>query len=94
MANVYVHQAKIRPGNDKNCMADPKVMATLQHLQANTKTCTITLSPIWNEVLTINSIKLLGPPSSFRQNPPIILIELFDVDQGQVKVYGFYIHFL
>lgn len=83
--NVYVHQAKIRPGADKSGLADVRITATLNDTQGFTAMINNTLSPLWNEVITFNCIKLAGSPLSYVQEPTIIFLDIHDLDGRKVN---------
>ncbi|XP_037045765.1 otoferlin [Bradysia coprophila] len=78
--NVYIHQAKIRPGADKSGLADALITATLNDTQGSTGVIHNSLSPLWNEVITFNCIKMVGSPLSYLQEPAIILLDIYDID--------------
>lgn len=83
--NVYIHQAKIRPGSDKSGLADARITATLNDTQGSTATITNSLSPLWNEVITFNCIKLVGSPQSYHHQPAIIFLDIYDCDGKKVS---------
>lgn len=85
--NVYVHQAKIRPGSDKSGLADVRITATLNDIQGSTATIHNSLSPLWNEVITFNCVKLLGSPSSYVNAPAIIFLDIHDFDGKKVSYF-------
>ncbi len=83
--NVYIHQAKIRPGADKSGMADARITVTLNGTQGSTAIVYNSLSPLWNEVITFNCIKLVGSVQSYVYEPAIILLDVYDVDGKKVS---------
>lgn len=83
--NLYVHQAKIHPGSDKTGLADVKITATLNDTQGFTKLVQNTLSPLWNEVITFNCIKLTGSPLSYVHEPTVMLLDIYDFDGRKVS---------
>lgn len=76
--NVYIHQAKIRPGADKSGLADVRITASLNDTQGSTAIINNTLSPLWNEVITFNCIKLVGSPLSYLHQPAVIFLDIYD----------------
>lgn len=82
--NLYIHQAKIRPGPDKNGLADARITATLYDTQGTTAVIENSLSPLWDEVITFNCLKMVGNPLSYFHQPAIILIDVHDIDGKKV----------
>lgn len=39
-----------------------------------------TLSPMWDQTLIFDEITLYGPPDLIAQNPPEVVVEVFDKD--------------
>lgn len=83
--NVYIHQAKIRPGADKSGLADVLITATLNDTQGSTAIIRNSLSPLWNEVITFNCIKMVGSSLSYVQQPANILLDVYDIDGKKVE---------
>lgn len=84
--NVHIHQAKIRPGADKSGLADATITATLNDAQGSTAVINNSLSPLWNEVIQFNCIKMVGSPQSYLQEPAIVLLDVYDIDIDGKKV--------
>ncbi|KAJ6640630.1 Otoferlin, partial [Pseudolycoriella hygida] len=78
--NVYIHQAKIRPGSDQSGLADVRVIATLKDTQGSTALIHNSLSPLWNEVITFNCIKMVGNATSYLDDPAMIFLDVYDFD--------------
>lgn len=83
--NLYIHQAKIRPGADKSGLANVRITASLNDTQGSTAIINNTLSPLWNEVITFNCIKLVGSPLSYFHQPAIIFLDIYDIDGKKVS---------
>lgn len=83
--NLYVHQAKIRPGSDRSGLSDARITATLSDTQGFTTIINNTLSPLWNEVITFNCIKLTGSSLSYVHEPTIIFLDIYDLDGKKVS---------
>lgn len=83
--NVYIHQAKIRPGSDKSGLADVRITATSNDTQGSTAIIHNSLSPLWNEVITFNCMKLIGSPQSYLKEPAIIFLDVYDFDGKKVS---------
>ncbi|XP_062132086.1 otoferlin [Drosophila sulfurigaster albostrigata] len=74
---VYVHQAKVRPGAEHKPLSDGHVSVYFAEQAAETQTAPATLSPIWNAVISFKVLALPGSISWYLQNPPLISIEFY-----------------
>lgn len=77
---VFIYQAKIRPGNDKGGLCDPKIRVSFIGCLGETSKINETLSPVWNEVIKMKGICVPGTSDWFNHDPPILAIEIFDED--------------
>lgn len=55
-------------------------MSFLHHSQT-TETIQSTLNPTWDQTLIFENVELYGDPQAIAQNPPIVVMEIFDSDQ-------------
>ncbi len=39
-----------------------------------------TLNPTWDETLVFNGVEFYGPLEEIKNNPPLIMVEIFDYD--------------
>ena len=39
-----------------------------------------TLNPAWDQTLVLGPITLFGKPEEFQQDPPLVIVEIFDED--------------
>lgn len=53
---------------------------------ADTNIVTQTRNPTWNQTLIFNDIKIWGLMNHIIDNPPTIIIEVFDFDEG-VRIF-------
>ena len=44
---------------------------------------------MWNQTLIIEHIRLFGDPDTVEQNPPPVILELFDKDQVVSNMHSF-----
>ncbi|KAM8708996.1 hypothetical protein ACLKA7_015893 [Drosophila subpalustris] len=72
---VYVHQAKVRPGAEHRPLSDSHVSVYFAEQAAETQIVCTSLSPIWNTVITFKVLALPGSISWYLQNPPLISVE-------------------
>lgn len=85
---IFIHQAKVRPGSDRNGLCDPYVRVMICSNATETPVLYATLSPIWNAVISIDYVKLPGSIHWNRGNcAPIVAIELYDTDKNTADDY-------
>ena len=48
-----------------------------------------TRSPTWDHMLVFDSIEFWGDPEEFAVNPPVIVIEIFDMDKELIGSVSF-----
>lgn len=84
--NVYVHQAKVRPGGDNRTTSDNRVSVLFDEHCGETQLVQNTLSPIWNAAINFNMITLPGSISWYHQNPPLIGVEFTTADSDLVGI--------
>lgn len=84
--NFYIHQAKIRRGNAKTGLVDAKLIISMGQLQAQSSELPAeTLTPIWNETLSVNCFTLMRSPYFVKEFPPILSVDLFDGTEKKVR---------
>ncbi|XP_070136195.1 otoferlin isoform X2 [Drosophila bipectinata] len=81
LCHVYIHQAKVRPGGEKKNICDSHVRVLFAEQAAETYTSPGTLSPIWNAVITFNSLMLPGSVNLYIRNPPLICVEFYNTER-------------
>ncbi len=62
-------------------IADPYVHVSFMHHSQTTETMRSTLNPTWDQTLIFKNVEIGGDPKSIAQNPPIVVMEIFDSDQ-------------
>uniref|UniRef100_A0A672Q4T3 Myoferlin-like n=1 Tax=Sinocyclocheilus grahami TaxID=75366 RepID=A0A672Q4T3_SINGR len=86
---VYVYQARNLTALDKDSFSDPYVHVSFLHHSQTTETIRSTLNPTWDQTLIFKNVEICGDPQSLAQNPPIVVMEIFDSDQvGKDEMLG------
>uniref|UniRef100_A0A673LEX8 Myoferlin n=1 Tax=Sinocyclocheilus rhinocerous TaxID=307959 RepID=A0A673LEX8_9TELE len=86
---VYVYQARNLTALDKDSFSDPYVHVSFLHHSQTTETIRSTLNPTWDQTLIFKNVEIYGDPQSLAQNPPIVVMEIFDSDQvGKDEMLG------
>lgn len=80
-SRLFIHQAKIRPGADRNGLCDPYVRVMLYQYCAETSVVLSSLSPIWNTVISFDDLQMPGEFEWYRKHPPLVAIEIYDTDK-------------
>ncbi|OWK58154.1 Myoferlin [Lonchura striata] len=77
----YIYQARNLMALDKDSFSDPYAHVSFLHQSKTTEIIHSTLNPTWDQTLIFNEIEIYGDPQSIAENPPNVVIELFDSDQ-------------
>ncbi|XP_068544150.1 myoferlin isoform X5 [Anas acuta] len=77
----YVYQARNLMALDKDSFSDPYAHVSFLHQSKTTEIIHSTLNPTWDQTLIFNEIEIYGDPQTVAENPPNVVIELFDNDQ-------------
>ncbi|TRY55559.1 hypothetical protein DNTS_023156 [Danionella cerebrum] len=86
---VYVYQARNLTALDSDSFSDPYVHVSFLHHSQTTETVKSTLNPTWDQSLLFKNIQIYGDPQSLTQNPPKVVMEIFDSDQvGKDEMLG------
>ncbi|KAL4641016.1 myoferlin [Arapaima gigas] len=86
---VYVYQAKNLFAMDKDSFSDPYVHVSFLHVSKTTEIIKATLNPTWDQTLIFNNFEIYGNPQAIGQNPPKVVLEVFDSDQmGKDEALG------
>lgn len=81
--NIYCHQAKVRAGYDATGLCDPQLAIFYGEHRVTTKVIKQSLSPIWNEVLTIENLRFPIPGCELFST--LVIIVLYDEDNDGVS---------
>ncbi|XP_077062219.1 myoferlin isoform X7 [Siphateles boraxobius] len=86
---VYVYQARNLSALDNDSFSDPYVHVSFLHHSQTTETIQSTLNPTWDQTLIFKNVEIYGDPQSLAQNPPRVVMEIFDSDQvGKDEMLG------
>uniref|UniRef100_A0A672LBH6 Myoferlin-like n=1 Tax=Sinocyclocheilus grahami TaxID=75366 RepID=A0A672LBH6_SINGR len=86
---VYVYQARNLTSLDKDSFSDPYVHVSFLRHSQTTETVRSTLNPSWDQTLIFKNVEIYGDPQSLAQNPPVVVMEIFDSDQvGKDEMLG------
>ncbi|XP_063291064.1 myoferlin isoform X3 [Pelobates fuscus] len=77
----YLYQARGLIALDKDSFSDPYAHVSFLHRSKTTEVIHSTLNPTWDQTLIFNEIDIYGDPQAIAQNPPNVVIEIFDSDQ-------------
>nr|XP_023498146.1 myoferlin isoform X1 [Equus caballus] len=77
----YIYQARNLKALDKDSFSDPYAHVSFLHRSKTTEIIHSTLNPTWDQTIIFDEIEIYGEPQTVLQNPPKVIIELFDNDQ-------------
>ncbi|KAG8435205.1 hypothetical protein GDO86_013229 [Hymenochirus boettgeri] len=77
----YVYQARGLTALDKDSFSDPYAYISFLHRSKTTEVVRSTLNPTWDQTLIFDTVDIYGDPLAIAQNPPNIVVEIFDYDQ-------------
>ncbi|XP_028585610.2 myoferlin isoform X2 [Podarcis muralis] len=77
----YIYQARNLIALDKDSFSDPYAHVSFLHRSKTTETIRSTLNPTWDQTVIFDEIDIYGDPYTVEQNPPHVVVELFDSDQ-------------
>ena len=80
MLRAYMYQARTLLSGDKTGLSDPFAEVSISTSSQKTRTIHKTLSPTWDQTLTLSELVLYGDPESTRNAPPIVVVDIFDKD--------------
>uniref|UniRef100_A0A8C0QZE5 Dysferlin n=1 Tax=Canis lupus dingo TaxID=286419 RepID=A0A8C0QZE5_CANLU len=76
----YMYQARDLPSMDKDSFSDPYAIVSFLHQSQKTVVAKNTLNPTWDQTLIFYEIEIFGEPASIAEQPPSIVVELYDHD--------------
>lgn len=74
-------------------LSDPYAHVSFLHRSKTTEIIHSTLNPTWDQTIIFDEIEIYGDPQMVAQNPPQVVVELFDNDQVVGTVPNFYVLF-
>lgn len=60
---------------------DPYAHVSFLHVSKTTEVIRASLNPTWDQTLIFEDIEIYGDPQTVGQNPPDVVLELYDSDQ-------------
>ena len=76
-----MYQARSLIGSDNSGLSDPFGRVVFGDQSLTTQVIDETLSPTWDEMLIFNEVIMYGETQSIKDEPPMIVIEIFDQDR-------------
>lgn len=77
----HMYQARSLIGSDASGLSDPFARVAFGDQSVVTQVIEETLSPTWDEMMIINEVTVYGQVDEIVENPPLIIIEVFDQDK-------------
>nr|XP_020638558.1 myoferlin isoform X2 [Pogona vitticeps] len=77
----YIYQARNLLALDKDSFSDPYAHVSFLHRSKTTEIIHSTLNPTWDQTLIFDDIEIYGDPQAVAEEPPQLVVELFDSDQ-------------
>uniref|UniRef100_A0A3P8NTC6 C2 domain-containing protein n=1 Tax=Astatotilapia calliptera TaxID=8154 RepID=A0A3P8NTC6_ASTCA len=77
---VHMYQARSLFAADSTGLSDPFARVFFSSQSQVTEVLAETLCPTWDQLLVFENVELFGEASELRDDPPIIVIELYDQD--------------
>ncbi|XP_019746093.1 otoferlin-like isoform X1 [Hippocampus comes] len=85
---VHMYQARGLFAADSTGLSDPFARVFFSTQSQVTEVLPETLCPTWDQLLLFENVELFGEASELRDDPPIIVIELYDQDTGKADFMG------
>ncbi|XP_012269850.2 otoferlin isoform X2 [Athalia rosae] len=85
---AHMYQARSLIGSDASGLSDPFAKVICGEFCRSTQVIDETLSPTWDELLIFDDILIYGTAEEIKNDPPSIVIELFDQDKGKSEYIG------
>ena len=76
-----MYQARSLIGSDASGLSDPFARVVFGEQSQVTQVIDETLSPTWDEMLIFNEVTMYGVIDEIKEEPPTIVIEIFDQDR-------------
>ena len=78
---AHMYQARSLIGSDASGLSDPFARVIFGDQSQCTQVIDETLSPTWDEMLIFNEVIMFGIMEEIKEDPPTIVIEIFDQDR-------------
>ncbi|XP_028415074.1 myoferlin-like [Dendronephthya gigantea] len=77
---AHIYQARNLLPSDPNGLADPYVQLSFGPRSATSKIIFKKLNPTWDQMLVLENVPIYGHFDQLTENPPDVLLEIFDYD--------------
>ncbi|XP_035699842.1 otoferlin-like [Branchiostoma floridae] len=77
---AHMYQARSLVASDASGLSDPFARVVFSTRSMKTEVISETLAPTWDQLLVFDDLTLFGNPKSMAEEPPTIVIEIFDQD--------------
>ena len=67
---------------DSSGLSDPFGKVIFSTCVGKTQVIEATLSPTWDEMIEMTDITMYGKAEDFRNDPPMVIVEIFDQDEA------------
>lgn len=78
---AHMYQARGLIGSDESGLSDPYARVVFSNASLCTQVIDETLNPTWDETLILNEISVYGTIEYIKEQPPVIVVEIFDQDR-------------
>ncbi|XP_077949255.1 otoferlin isoform X3 [Gasterosteus aculeatus] len=85
---AHMYQARSLFAADNSGLSDPFARVFFSTHSQVTEILSETLCPTWDQLLVFDDVELFGEASELRDDPPIIVVEIFDQDTGKAEFIG------
>ncbi|XP_062857468.1 otoferlin isoform X2 [Trichomycterus rosablanca] len=86
---AHLYQARSLFAADDSGLSDPFARVFFSTYSQVTEVLSETLCPTWDQLLVFDNVELYGEASELRDDPPIIVIEIYDQDSvGKAEFIG------
>ncbi|KAM6395519.1 fer-1-like protein 5 [Rhynochetos jubatus] len=83
----YIFQVLDLAACGTKAKADPIAHVSFVHVSQSTQVLSGTLDPLWDQTLLFHRVLLYGDPRGVRDEPPVVVVEVFDQDGGGAGVF-------
>ncbi|KAK2520057.1 hypothetical protein Q9966_013665 [Columba livia] len=81
----YIFQALELTPRATKATADPVAHVSFVHVSQSTRVLPGTLDPLWDQTLLFQRVLLYGDPQGVQDEPPMVVVEVFDQDGGAAE---------
>ncbi|XP_051908889.1 otoferlin isoform X15 [Hippocampus zosterae] len=85
---AHMYQARSLFAADSSGLSDPFARVFFSTHSQVTEVLSETLCPTWDQLLVFDNVELFGEAGELRDDPPIIVVEIYDQDTGKAEFIG------